>query len=93
MKTKIYLRIGKNGQKVKVVANINPDISPLKAGTDRYAKSIPTVYMALELEIPDEAFRPPNISASIKVPIEKVGTAIEIVDPLRIIGENSSRGG
>jgi hypothetical protein len=30
--------------------------------------------------------RPPSISASISVPIEKVGTAVEVVDPLKICG-------
>lgn len=85
MKTRAYLRIGKNGSKIKIVANANPDTTPLKAGTDRYSKFIPTVYLSLELNIPDEAFKPPNISASITVPIEKVGTAIEVVDPLKVL--------
>ena len=86
MKTKVYLRIGNNAGKIKIAANIKPDISPLKTGTDRWAKSSPTVYMALELNIPDEAFKPPNISASITIPIEKVGAAVEVVDPLIMVG-------
>jgi len=43
--------------------------------------------MALDLTIPDEAWKPPNISASISVPIEKLGTCIEVVDPLRMLEE------
>jgi hypothetical protein len=87
MKTKIFLRIGKQGGKIKVDARvIGPSIEPLREGSGRYAKAIPTIYMALDLEIPDEAFRPPNISASISVPIEKLGTAVEVIDPLRITG-------
>jgi hypothetical protein len=89
MKTRIYLRIGNTNGKIKVVANIKPDLSPLKNGTGRYSRSIPTVYMSLELIIPDEAFKPPNISASIAVPIEKLGVAIETVDPLNLIGGNA----
>ena len=86
MKAKVFLRIGKNGNKMKVDAKASPSIEPLRNGTDRHAKAIPTVYMALELDIPDEAFKPLNISASIAVPIERIGTAIEVVNPLRIVG-------
>lgn len=87
MKQKIYLRIGRtnNGYKTKVDASTKAKIEPLREGTDRHSRAIPTVYMALNLTIPDEAFQPPNISASITIPLEKLGTAIEVVDPLRIL--------
>jgi hypothetical protein len=85
MKTKIYLRIGRSGSKVKVDASLSTKIEPLREGNARYSKAIPTIFMALDIEIPDEAFKPPNISASISVPIEHVGTAIEVVDPLKVI--------
>ena len=87
MKTKVYLRIGKDGSKVKVDAHTVPKIEPLRVGQSRYSKAIPTVFMALDLTIPDEAWKPPNISASISVPIEKLGTCIEVVDPLRMLEE------
>lgn len=88
MKTKVYLRIGKDSnKKIKIDARLNPNIEPLKVAPGRYARSIPTVYMALELEIPDAAFNPPTISAYISIPIEKLGTAVEVVDPLRLLGE------
>jgi hypothetical protein len=86
MKTKVFLRIGKDDRKIKVDAHISPSIEPMRKGNGAYRqKAIPTVYMALELDIPDEAFKPPNISASISVPIEHIGTAIEVVDPLRMV--------
>ena len=86
MKTKVYIRIGKTGSKIKVDARTSPSIEPMRESTARFSKAIPTVYIALDIEIPDEAFKPPNISASISNPIEKMGTAIEVVDPLRVVG-------
>lgn len=79
MKQSVYIRIAKNG---KVNATNKPSQEPLK---DSYGKSIPTVFLALQLEIPDAAFKPPNIQASIKVPIEHLGVAIETVDPLKLL--------
>ena len=90
MKTKVYLKIGKEGTgnhaKIRVEARTNHNGEPIRTGSGIHSKkAIPTVFMALELEIPDEAFQPPNVFAAIKVPIQKVGTAIEVVDPLRMI--------
>jgi hypothetical protein len=76
MKQKIYMRISKDG---KVDASNKFKNEPLRDGY-KHAKS--TVYLALMLEIPDVAFQPPTISASISVPIEKVGSCVEVVDPL-----------
>jgi hypothetical protein len=79
MKLKTYLRIAKDG---KVDAAIKFKGEPLR---DSRGRSKSTVYLALELIIPDEAFRPPTISASISVPIEHLGACIETVDPMVII--------
>lgn len=85
LKTNVFLRVGKDGSKYKAVATTNPTQEPLRIGTYRGGRAIPTVFLSLSLEIPDEAFKPPNISASISVPIEKLGTAIEVVDPIRVL--------
>lgn len=79
MRQKIYIRLTKDGT-VAATQSYKPE--PL---CDTYKKAKPTVFLALELNIPDEAFKPPNITASITVPIEKVGTAIEVVDPLKMV--------
>lgn len=79
MKSKVYLRLTKDGM-VNATQSYKPE--PLR---DSYKRAKPTVFLALELNIPDEAFKPPNITASITVPIEKVGTAIEVVDPLKMV--------
>lgn len=84
MKTKVFLRIGKYQQRIRVDASLSPKYENLKQTAGR-SPAIPTVFMAMELEIPDEAFQPANIFASIKVPIEKLGTAIEVVDPLKVL--------
>jgi len=86
MKTKVYLRIGREGLKIKVDAHVKPNIEPLRIGTGKWSKAMPTVFMAIDLEIPDAAFKPPNIFASISVPIEKVGIAVEVVDPMTMVG-------
>lgn len=79
MKTIVYLRLTKDG---RVRANQKFDQDPIR---DTYKKAIPTIYLALQLTIPDEAFKPPNISAAITVPIEKLGTAVEVVDPMKTL--------
>jgi hypothetical protein len=80
MKTTIFLRLTKDGQ---VNATQTSKVEPLR---DSRGKAKHTVFLSLQVNIPDEAFRPPNISASISVPIERVGTAVEVVDPLKICG-------
>ena len=80
MKTTVHLRLTKDGQ---VNATQTAKVEPLR---DTRGKAKPTVFLALQVNNPDEAFRPPSISASISVPIEKVGTAVEVVDPLKICG-------
>ena len=87
MKSKVFLRISKDGSgKIKVDASTTSKTDPLKK-TESYGRSkpLPTVFIALNLEIPDEAFVAPNIYVSITIPLEKVGTAIEIIDPLRLL--------
>lgn len=85
MKTKIYLRIAKDGSKIKVDASQKTKIEPIREGTHRYSKPMPTVFLAMDIEIPDEAFKPPNISVMISVPVERCGTAIEVVDPMKLL--------
>ena len=77
MQTVVHLRVAKNG---KTAVTSNPSQEPLR---DSANKALPTVFLALNLKIPDEAFKPPNITAMITVPIEKIGTAIEVVDLLK----------
>ena len=62
MKTKVYLRVASsNGKgKVAVRASSKPDYSPIE-GVKMWKKShgtfYPTVAFAIELDIPDEAFK------------------------------------
>lgn len=79
MKTTIYLRLTKDGR-IRATQRYDPD--PIR---DSWKKALPTVFCAVTIEIPDVAFKPPSIIASIVVPVEKVGTCIEIVDPLKMI--------
>lgn len=79
MKSKVYLRIAKDGS-VDAATKYKPE--PLR---DSRKRAKQTVYLVLNLEIPDEAFAPPNIFASIKVPIERLETAVEVVDPLKVL--------
>ena len=86
-KTKVYLRIGKvNNWKYITAVSATSTNEPLKDGHGTRRKSIPTVFLALDLSIPDEAFQPPNICASINIPVEKVQPCIEVLDPLKIMG-------
>jgi hypothetical protein len=79
MEKRVYIRISKSG---KIEASRTLKEEPIR-GTNRRFE--PTVFLALDLTIPDEAFKPPTITASISVPIEKIGTAIHVVDPMKVI--------
>jgi hypothetical protein len=79
MKQMVYLRISKDGN---VSASSKHNQEPIR---DYRKKAKPTVFLALSLTIPDEAFKPPNITASITIPIEKIGNSIEVIDPLEML--------
>lgn len=58
MKTRIYLRVAKNGYKVKVDASTKSSEDPifLPAQYNRAKEALPTVGFAVDFEIPDQLF-------------------------------------
>jgi len=56
MKTKIYLKVAEGAKKLKVYASLNPSQIPLSSQSYRDVKYLPTVFFAINVDIPDEAF-------------------------------------
>ena len=82
MKQRIYLRVAKhpNG-KAKVTAGVRPSNEPLSIT----AGHLPTVAFAINVEIPDEAFRQAErVIAELKISEEAIdiasGTTLEVVE-------------
>ncbi len=62
MKTRIYLRVAKNGNKQKVEASIRPTDQPLHKPAYRGEKEfLPTVGFAVDFDIPDVLFSKASI--------------------------------
>ncbi len=71
---------GKRGYEYQIVKT--PSHNPIR--TSKYQPALPTILIALDLEISDTFFKPPNIFASIKInEPEKVDVCVEVVDPSR----------
>lgn len=82
MKQRIYMRVAKhpNG-KAKVVAGVRPSNEPLSIT----AGHLPTVAFAINVEIPDEAFRQAErVIAELTISEEAIdiasGTTLEVVE-------------
>jgi len=60
MKARIYLKVARNKRGVKVSAHPKPSYTPLtRSASGSYDRvALPTVHLAIDLEIPDEAFNP-----------------------------------
>ena len=58
MKTRIYLRVAKNGYKTKVDASTSSSEEPLyiPSSYNRPKQALPTVGFAVDFEIPDQMF-------------------------------------
>jgi len=76
MKQKIYLRIGKGNKGHRVAASTKPNLTPLVTGTNYRAKYMPTIQVALLIDIPDKEFDTSRILLEAK--IESAEPAIEI---------------
>lgn len=83
MKTTAYIRVGKdsnrNGRRpYKVEASNKKDHKPIK---DTRGRLLPTIFFAVELDIPDNAFNgAARVIAKLNVPEEKLEIAAEVLE-------------
>ena len=61
MKQRIYLRIGKDGNRYKIDADKTPDYAPFWKMEKNFKTYIPTVLVAVDLTLDDELFNPARI--------------------------------
>ncbi len=71
MKKRIYLRVGKCKTGLSIRVENNPNFHPIKLG-----EYLPTVLIALDLDIPDKEFDAARIL--LKAKIEETKPAVEI---------------
>lgn len=82
MKQRIYLRIGKTERKYKVDATTRPSYESLTMGSSTYTKKyIPTVMIALDIDIPDNEFSAARILLETKIKESKPAVEIKQVNP------------
>jgi hypothetical protein len=83
MKTRIYLRVAKNGYKSKVDASIKSNNAPLHLTGYRNEKTfLPTIAFAVDFEIPDELFsNGVKVIGEINVTKDKAVLAAQIPKP------------
>ncbi len=80
---RIFLRIAKPARgDLKIEANAKKIDTPLR---DSSGKFLPTVILIQDIDIPDEAFRPPNIFIAMKLPAEKVEPIVQVIDPAKLL--------
>lgn len=83
MKTRIYLRIAKTGNRkgFKVSASSMPNNEPLNSG-GYHTVWFPTVHFALDLETPDELFnQAETVIAALNVNMKEAQISTELVVP------------
>ncbi len=81
MTTTIYLRVAKGiGRgKPRAAVSIKPNWKPLlKAQGSWNEEALPTVMVALKLDIPEEAFDAARNAIEIQVPLESLNIAAEV---------------
>lgn len=80
MRTRIYLRVAKNGYKSKVDASIKSNNAPLHLTGYRNEKTfLPTVAFAVDFEIPDDLFsNAVKVVGEINITKDKAVIAAEI---------------
>lgn len=66
MKARLYVRIAKNGSRVKVQASTRPSFEPLERSNYGH-EAIPTVQFALDVDIPDKEFDAARIRLEAKI--------------------------
>lgn len=76
MKAKVYLNIGHYKGKTKVTAHSKPNYKSIEMGNGNRSYPIPTVMVALELEIPDKEFD--NARILLQTKIRETIPAVEI---------------
>ena len=83
MKVRAYIRVAKNGYKVKVDASAKEDSQPLFLLSGYKQKTfLPTVKFAVDLNIPDELFsNAAKVIGEINLALENVKIAAEVAVP------------
>jgi len=83
MKTRIYLRIARGSRgKSRVMASVSPKIEPIKSGSGYSVEYLPTVYFAVDFNIPNDLFEQAQIPiAEINVAMKDAKVAGEILVP------------
>ncbi|MFA4974064.1 MAG: hypothetical protein WC683_15745 [bacterium] len=90
-KARVYLRVAKDPQGGYVSqASKAMTAEPLRRSQTKGAPFIPTVFMTLDLDIPDEAFQPPSVHVALQVPKEAVFPCVQVIDSLKILEEKSA---
>lgn len=83
MKARIYLRVSRGGRKgIRVAASAEPQNEPLSS-TGSYNKEFyPTVFFAVDFDLPDELFKvAERVVAEVNVGIKQAEVAGQIVLP------------
>jgi len=81
MRLLVYLRLGSDGRKIYAAASTKPDDRPFtKPGQ---GSLIPTVFTALEIEIPDEVFQPSFHRIRLDIPVQAVQAVATTEHPQR----------
>jgi hypothetical protein len=78
VKATAFIRVAKsNGHKgYRVDASTRPNYSPIKSDTYRHGHDLPTVLLAVTLNIPDEAFE--AIPTEVELSRESVRALVEV---------------
>jgi len=76
MKDRVYLRVAKNGSKFKTAASSKPIKEPLFKGSYHNKEYLPTVLVALDMDINDREFDDARIELNIT--INRAEPAIEV---------------
>lgn len=82
MKTRIYIRVARNGAKIRAAADIKDNPQPLFIPNWREKKFLPTVRFAVDFDIPEELFsQASKVIAEIDVTLGNVKIAAELAAP------------
>lgn len=82
MKVRTYIRVGKRStgrNAFAIDASHKPSSAPLALGSGHRRKILPTVAFAIDLDIPDAAFKQAEqVIAEIKIPADQIEIAAEV---------------
>lgn len=81
MKQRIYLRLGKDGNKIAAAASVKQIFEPISKGASYSRRYIPTVTVALDVEIDDSEFDLTRLLLNLKLEKTKAAAQIKQVMP------------